>query len=359
MSPYSKFLNVPSYSEEALNWCGPATGQMILEGYPSGKCQKLQEDVNVAIQSNRTEMMWDTDPVGLGKAMAALCKPLYGWAVGANTDPARVMYLVAHYMAQISYPAAALLNTLHHNGVVPHSEHWVAVTGVVTDVDPSTNQTVNLLAVLFNDPVVPNFGDPAIPKYVSGSQWYAQFMQVNKAGSIYNGNYVVVYEPPEVSGRAIAPLEILVGRVIGPAEALRFAAKWIKEYKLNEISQFKIVSELAPSAPVLVNESRGGYYIIPYLQKTPQQTVQANIFVNAYTGDFQEIGILKPTKYLEKEKAVQTALERLGKKKATAVTAELVFPADEPSYTRYFPIWKVTADESKIHVRGVEAANKG
>ena len=42
---HSVILSVPLYGEEALTWCGPATAQMVMEGYPAGACSVLQEDI--------------------------------------------------------------------------------------------------------------------------------------------------------------------------------------------------------------------------------------------------------------------------------------------------------------------------
>ena len=70
---HSVMLNVPDHSDEALNWCGPAAAQMIMEGYPAGSCSKLQEDIWLAVQTYKKETMWDADPDGLKGAMKHLC----------------------------------------------------------------------------------------------------------------------------------------------------------------------------------------------------------------------------------------------------------------------------------------------
>jgi len=354
MPPFSKYLNVPAYSEEALTWCGPATGQMIMEGYPSGKCQILQEDVNAAILSNKTETMWDTDPVGLKNAMSKLCPlpPGHGWSIFDSIDPTKLMYYAAYYIATNSYPVAALLNTFpHHSSIPSHSEHWVSITGIVTDVTPVGNPSVSLQFVRFNDPVTPNLGNTVWPRTVSAAYWYTYLLKpVTKAGSSYIGKYIAVIEPPVATGTAKAPAERLIGRVIPPREALRFAARWISEYKLNEIQPYQTLSESEPLEPLLVNKDRGGYYIIPYIQRKPEKTAQPTIFINAYTGAFQEIGIVKPTEYVAEEEAIRIGLQQLGKARPRSVTAELVFPPDEATYARYFPIWKVVADKETIGI---------
>ncbi|NTW77788.1 MAG: hypothetical protein HGB33_08500, partial [Syntrophaceae bacterium] len=65
---HSVMLTVPDYPEEATNWCGAASAQMIMEGYPAGSCSLLQEDIWLSIQSYKTEAMWDADPEGMRMA---------------------------------------------------------------------------------------------------------------------------------------------------------------------------------------------------------------------------------------------------------------------------------------------------
>src|SRR5262245_25418270 len=64
----------PGYhSEEALTWCGPAAGQMVIAGYPTSACTKVQADVDASIQAHKVESNWDTDPAGLRAALMEQC----------------------------------------------------------------------------------------------------------------------------------------------------------------------------------------------------------------------------------------------------------------------------------------------
>jgi hypothetical protein len=347
---HSIMLSVPDQPEEALTWCGPATGQMILEGYPSGACYILQEDIWAGIQTYKAETMWDTDPVGLRKAMKNLCPPAGTWSVHAKTDPQAVMYDVAYWMTKNNYPAAGLLNTISHNDYTMHEEHWVAIRGIITDVDPRTNPTVTLQFIWFNDPAVP-LGDPSIERFISGSTWYSEFQPVTKTGSSYHGKYVAIIEPPDIKGKALAPPEILAGKIITPDDAMRYAAKWLEEYKLYEMEPYKILKQAKALAPLLVNKDHGGYYIIPYSTDENSRQASAAVIVNAYTGGFQEVGAFKPVIYIQKDNAVNTALKYLNVTKPKKVDAELIFPAGEQTVSRYFPIWKVTVDNKIIGVK--------
>lgn len=358
---HSVMLEVPDYSEEATNWCGAAAAQMIMEGYPAGSCSLLQEDIWLSIQSYKTEALWDADPAGMRMAMKNLCPPSGTWSIHADANPQALMFTMARLMTRYRYPTAVLLDTQAHNDYAPHREHWIAVRGIITDVDPTAPgvTSVNLNFVWFNDPAVP-MGNPAVERFISGSTWYSEFQTVNRAGSVYAGKYVIVTEPPEVKGLAIAPREILRGTVITPRDALSFAAKWIEKYKLAEIKTYSLLKKAKPLEPMLVNARQGGYYIIPYTTEQEGRLAGLSILVNAYNGNFQEIGVFKPAAYLKKEEAMQLAVESLKEEKPQKVEAVLVSSRTQMGASRYFPVWEVTADKNVLHVgrQGVFSRNR-
>jgi hypothetical protein len=346
---HSVFLTVPLHSEEALTWCGPATAQMTIEGYPSAGCAKTQDEVWLAIQASKAEGMWDSDPAGMRGAMMSLCPPSAGghWVVFSPADPTALMYSVAFWMTHNNYPAVVLLDTVAHNSYAPHQEHWVVVKGIVTDVDPTTHPTVNLQYVWFNDPAVP-LGDPPLERYVAAGTWYGELQAVTKMGSAYQTKYVAVIEPPERPGRAIAPREVLVGRVIPPREALRHAAKWISSLGLSRIGPFKGLEGGTPLEPMLVNAARGGYYLIPY--SSGEGGTRLAVAVNAYTGGFQEAGSFAPARFLPQQAAVEAALRFLGVKEPRKVTAALESSPAVGSPNRYLPSWRIDVDGSVVVV---------
>ncbi|MEN6487678.1 MAG: hypothetical protein ABFD66_02150 [Smithella sp.] len=348
---HSVMLTVPDYPEEATNWCGAASAQMIMEGYPAGSCSLLQEDIWLSIQSYKTEDMWDADPEGMRAAMKNLCPPSGTWSIHSDTDPQALMFTMARLMTRYRYPTAVLLDTEAHNDYAPHQEHWIAVRGIITDLDPTAPgvTSVNLSFVWFNDPAVP-MGSPAVERFISGSTWYSEFQTVNKAGSVYAGKYVIVTEPPEIKGLAKAPREVLRGTVITPKDALSFAAKWIEKYKLDEIKTYSLLKKAKPLEPMLVNARQGGYYIIPYTTEQGGRLASLSILVNAYNGNFQEIGVFKPTAYLKKEDAVRLAVESLKEEKPQKVEAVLVSSRTQMGGSRYFPLWEVSADKTILNV---------
>lgn len=348
---HSVMLTVPDYAEEAVNWCGAATAQMIMQGYPAASCTLLQEDIWLSIQSYKTETMWDADPEGMRKAMKNLCPPSGTWSIHSDTDPQALMFTMARLMTRYLYPTAVLLDTESHNDYAPHQEHWIAVRGIITDVDPTAPgvTSVNLNFVWFTDPAVP-MGSPAVERFISGTTWYSEFQSVNKAGSVYAGKYVIVTEPPEIKGLAKAPREVLRGAVITPREALSFAAKWIEIYKLDEIKTYSLLKKAKPLEPMLVNAGQGGYYIIPYSTDREGRLANLSILVNAYNGNFQEIGVFQPTAYLKKEEAMRLAVASLREEKPQKVDAVLVSSKTQMGGNRYFPFWEVTADKTVLNV---------
>jgi hypothetical protein len=347
---HSVMLNVPDHSEEALDWCGPATGQMLMDGYPGGACSQLQEDIWAGILTYKVEPMWDTDPAGLAGSMNHLC-PSGHWIVYSNTNAPSLMYSIAYWMTRMNYPAGTLLNTSPHNADTAHGEHWVAIRGIITDIDPTVpgNTSINLQYVWFNDPSPANLGDPSIERFVSGSTWYTLFQAVTKPGSSYLGKYVSVIEPPKIIGKAIAPLEIVSGKIIPPEEALRFAQKWIVDLKLAELAPYRSLKTAKPLKPLLVNKASKAYYLIPFAENKRKSLINAAILINAYNGNLQEAGAFKPVALIVKDNAIKLAQENLAIKKIGVADAELIAP-DDSAASRYFPSWKVTLDKKVVNV---------
>lgn len=359
---HSVMLSVPEYSEEALNWCGPATAQMIMEGYPSSACSVLQEDIWAQVLLGKTEALWDTDPAGMRSALKTLCPPPGTWSVYHKPDPADLMFRVAYWMTRNNFPVALVKDTVAHNTYTAHSEHWVAIRGIITDADPTTTSSVNLEFVWFNDPSPANLGDPAVVRFVTGTQWYAEFQPVTKVGSSYHGEHVAVIEPPVVSGVAIAKAKLLFGSLISADQAKEFASRWIKEKKLYDIETYKILANAKPLPPLLVNRNHGGYFIVPY--STDGKLAQAAVIVNAYNGDFEEVGAFKPLRYLDENQAANIALQTLKISPPSGpgginpqpeppkelYVAELVFPEGQQVVSRYFPIWQITANRKTVGV---------
>ena len=342
----------PGYhSEEALTWCGPASGQMVVAGYPSSACTVVQADVDASIQANKLEGNWDTDPAGLRAALVAQCPLPAGhiWAVFSPSDATSLMYWAAYYMTQNQYPVAALLGTVQHNSYAPHKEHWVVITAIVTDVNPVGNPSVNLQFVQFIDPSPTNLGDPPLVRFVSGAVWYASLTAVTKMPSAYNGKFVAIIEPPQAEGRAIAISKILLtGNIIPPLEAQRAALASLQKLKLTDNAAFRELANARPLTPLLVNPKRGGYYLVPF--SVNGRHASFAVIVNAYNGEFQEAGRFAPRAFLADRQALEQASRQLGLRKPLQpgqVKMELV--AAETGHP-YAPEWRITTKDRTLHV---------
>ena len=345
----SVFVTVTDHSEEALTWCGAATGQMVMTGYPAGACIKDQADVDASIQSHKVESNWDTDPAGLRDAMMELCPPSGHWVVFAQPDAASLMHSVAYWMNTNHYPVAALLNTAAHNSYAPHQEHWVTIKGIVTDLDPRTNPTVTLQYVFFVDQPVA-LGDPPIDRFVSGATWYGEFAAVTKSPSAYQSKFVAVIEPPPSPGRAVAAGKLLVtGRVISRAEAVRFAREWVEKLKLREVETFREFAGSKPLEPLLVNAEEGGYYLVPF--SADQKAASLAVIVNAYDGAFEEAGRFAPRTFLPERAALEHVRNLLKLKRPLQPQEYKTALVSSPETgTRYQPEWRITTHNRVLTV---------
>lgn len=334
------FVNLPPHSEEALTWCGPATAQMVMEGYPSGACTRPQDEIWLAIQAGKTEASWDTDPNGLKAALAGLCPPPAGsWSVFHNANASSLMYSVAYWMNKRKYPTALLLSTESHNSYAPHQEHWVGVRGLVTDLDPTTNPTVTLEMIWFTDPAVP-LGDQPLQRLVTGSTFYTEFKAVTKAASAFNGKFVAVVEPPPSPGRAVAPPEVRTGKVLPKLRVLALAAQAIQKARPERFGPFKDILQSKPMEPLLVNPRRGAYYLIPFTRNG--RTAEFAVLLNAYTGALQEIGSFSPRRFVPQREGVSRAVRSMGERETAVNPADTeLVSEDAAGASRYLPMWSV------------------
>lgn len=338
----STFITIPNAAEEALTWCGAATGQMIIGGYPT-PCTVLQADVWASIQAHKSEAMWDTDPAGLGAAMMdhSVCVSSAHWTPSLSSTSAQsVMWSIAKWMKNLHYAAAVVLDTDGHNAIPSHKEHWVVVKGIVTDLDPTTTSTVTLQYVLIVDPSPATLGDPPLERWLTGSQWYAMFKPVTLAGSGYNGKYVAVIEPPPHPGIATARPRVITGTILPPDRAVA-AARRALTADLSRAETFRNTANLQPGTPLLVNPKRGAYYIVPFGNDRSALAV----LINAYNGEFMEAARVRPRPILAKNDAVTLAGRFLARRQLPNVDATLVAPE---GFSPYFPAWRVAVDNEQL-----------
>lgn len=354
---------VPSYCQEAINWCGAATAQMILEGYPGGvEHQFNQTYIWNRIVAHRDDpgANWATDPDGMKDTLMELGgDPGVNWDIKAKTNAQSVMYSIVYWMTRRQYPTAVLVDP----GGSPYGsfQHWVVIDGFTTDVDPTTSNTVNLQLIEIVDPWNPpcptaTFG--GLRSLVNGSTWYSTYWGVpgNYSASKWHGNYVAVVEPPVKEGLVRAAKQVENGKPISEGQAIEFALKWYRELNLEKRSAYAPLRGTVPLKPFLVNQEKKGFYLVPFGYKEGDLS-QGAILVNAYNGDFQEAGVfLKPFKYMSKDRAVKLAVNYLCacREPQKRIAARTIFKPSEYSQSRFLPIWEIKVDQLTVFVTQLE-----
>jgi hypothetical protein len=348
-------LNIPLYGQETSYWCGAASAQMIMDGYPGTGCYVSQTVIWNTIQANNLPgepANWATDPHGLQQALLIHCPPPSGtWSLYAKPVREQLMFDVLYWMNRTHYGTATL---------VYRAAHWVVIKGFITDIEPVYGSNPVLQQITIQDPWPPNQG---VTSTMTGTIWYSNYWYgpVNAPGTWY-GNYVGIIEPPRVEGIVSAPMETRTGdkaKIISPEKAVKYARHWIKKMDLaaKDPAYALLANEnIKPLTPVLVREEIipglakdavvPYYYIIPYATDTDfaRGISRACVMVNAFTGKFEEVtGYEEPLTYLEKEKAIEAVVtvKGLTPGEAANAQAEVVFTPSYFTYLRYKPFWRV------------------
>lgn len=343
---------VPSYCQETNIWCGAATTQMILEGYPGGTEHPFtQTHVWNRIQAHRDDLAvnWATDPDGLRDTLMELGgDPGVSWNIYANSNAQSLMYSAAYWMTRRQFPTAVLVYGF---------QHWVMIDGFTTDVDPTTNATINLQSIEIVDPwnpPCPAATSGGVRSLMTGANWYANYWYTpgNIAASKWNGNYVAVIEPPAKEGVAKAPRQVEEGRIISEGAAKEYAMKWFKELRLEKRAPYAVLRQTKVLQPLLVNPKRKGYFVVP-LGYSEGKLSQGAVLVNAYDGSFQEVGVFqRPIKYLSRDEAIRIARNYLCACKDTRmrIQAQLMFQPSEQTQSRFMPLWEVMLDRATLYI---------
>jgi hypothetical protein len=354
---YTLSLAVPFYGQDTGFYCGAASGQMMMMGYPSAGASRCfsQDNVYNTIQSFKQDNGFYTDPDGLRDAVMNLNPPASPGQYSIIHDSVRenVMHSILYWMVVRNYPTATLIN---------RGDHWVVVTGFQTDVDPRTGSAM-LQSIDVNDPAPPDVAPHDNPctaadegneggtfRNVTGTSWFSNdWNNPNRWGTKWLNEYVAIVEPPDVKGRVTAKREAEDGKPISSERALTLAQRHVRERKLPAKKHFGFLRETSPTKALLVNGKFKGYYIVPFEHKDGR--CPGAVVLNAYTGDFQEIAAFpRPLRYLTDREAVRIALCSIGKKPTQTPSAELVFRSSEQVRSRYRPIWKVVVPIGKTKI---------
>lgn len=99
--------NVPLYGQEQCTWCGPASGQMARNGYPSPADRllyaqlSLWNSIHVYNSKDPADAAWATDPHGLTGCLQSLSNPAgVDWVEFADPDQGVVLFDILFWMNQ-------------------------------------------------------------------------------------------------------------------------------------------------------------------------------------------------------------------------------------------------------------------
>jgi hypothetical protein len=330
---------------------------MIMMGYPNMASRQCfaQDQIYTTIQAKKQDNGFYTDPDGLRDTLMSLNPPpVQGhFSIFSDAGNGTVMHDMLYWMSIRNYPSAALING---------GDHWVVVTGFRTDVNPQTGNAV-LQSIDINDPDAPDAAPHDNPctavnegneggtiRHVTGASWFSNDWQnPNKWGTKWLNKYVAVVEPPAMKGSISARKEVEKGEVISAEAALKLVLRQIKELKLIESRKFSFLNKAKVRRALLVNRNYKGFYLVP-LEYEDRRSPGA-ILLNAYTGDFQEIGAFaNPLEYLTEEEAVNIAVCSIRKNPLKRPVGELEYRASEQMKSRYRPLWKVTITVGKSEI---------
>jgi hypothetical protein len=139
--------NVPQYCQYAANYCGSASAQMIMNGYPDLAARQLidQPTIYSWIQTNQTEASPYKAPGMVRDAIHHFNNPPSPAHFVAPTfsDAHDAMYRILLWMRRTDYPAATMIG----------GNHWMVITGYETDVDPEGHSSITLNSIDIHNPL--------------------------------------------------------------------------------------------------------------------------------------------------------------------------------------------------------------
>ncbi len=363
---------VPQYPNDQPNWGGAACCQMAMDGYPPGSSGSYISQATIwnYIQAHNQEpgyspSSWDygwyADPYAVTKALNDLCPPQYHWIDNSGTDKETVLYTLLVWMANYQYPS--LLCTWAH-------DYWAVLVYYRTSDDPRAVNHPTLEKVGLYEP-----STSGVPyKEIDGASWMngpyywgLPCDQTNSAGESmcgqkWNNKWVGIGEPPQVEGSVRVESITRVGeKLISPVDATRISRKVLAE-QLRTKSVFLrgSLSDAQALTPMLVRELPMGtegqkaqpsihFYIIPFAQKydiakTGARLAKFSIYVNAYTGRFEQLAIYPiPVHFLSEKDVIQIVARdlSLGRQEVGKIKAELIFRPLRMSISNNLPVWRV------------------
>jgi hypothetical protein len=361
--------NVPLYGQESCIWCGAACGQMIMNGYPDPIHRIFYPQVQVwnTIQANNStdpaDSAWATDAQGLCETMRSLNPPVPpgNWYVYTYPNRNEAQFDILYWMNKNDYPVATLIN---------RGGHWVVIVGYKTDIEPVANSNPVLQEITKYDPEPHNIGSVIT---MSAAIWYATDWvgPVQWSGTWYD-QYVAVIEPPAVEGAVEVKMVERIGKEIIPSEeAIKYAKKWIDELGLYKKPPYALLQKSGVNnlQPILVREGIElkelekekevpHYYIVPFgfeheIGARGIGLARVCVIVNAYTGQFEEIGAFgKPVRYIPEEEVIDVIARSLGLKREEMKEFKptLMFQPSDITHIRLYPFWRIMVADRVLYV---------
>jgi hypothetical protein len=354
---YSLSLNVALSGQVTDYYCGAASSQMTMMGYPVQSTRQClpQDKIYATIQKLKQDPNFYSDPDGVRDALRTLDPPAANddFAISSDSNRDLVMHNILYSMSARNYPPVVL---------VEGGDHWVVITGFKTDVDPKTGRAV-LQELNINDPWPP----PAAPQHnpcisgsggnvgglvrtVTGASWYSNDWQSpNKYGSKWLNKYIAVIGSAQTPGVVTAKEEVNTGEVIQATKAVKVAEEYVEQHKLAE--RYPDLQHARATRALLVNRTQNAYFLVPFESEGMSRFVA---LINAHTGEFQEFGALnEPLRYFSEIDVLSMARSSIvstTQGPLSEATTELVYSRSLQMKNRYLPVWKVTVKAGEIPI---------
>lgn len=362
--------NVPLYGQQQCCWCGAASGQMIMNGYPNpADCLWFSQlQIWNTIQANNSTLPadagagWCTDPLGLQRTLLAMNPPPAGtWSIHSNSNRNSVLFDILYWMNRNQFPVATLVN---------RGGHWVVIVGFQTDIAPVAGSSPVLQTIRFHDPEPHNVGTDTT---INAATWFSapHWNGGISAAGTWNNKYVAVIEPPVEKGNVVIKEVKRIGeKYISPKEAVEYARKWIDKMALSGKDAYAVVKKkgIITQEPILVREEyKFGlekekrlpyYFIVPFgfaseTGKCGVPLTRVSVIVNAFTGEFEEITAFgEPVRYLPQGEAIESVARamKLSKEELKNVQASILFRPSDITHIRTYPFWVIKVREKTLYV---------
>ena len=306
-----KIIDTPYYTQETSYWCGAASAQMVLESENIGT-YVAQSVLYGYINPRNVCPGWASGPQALADALNNWY-PAGHFYVSAQTDQDEGLKKVAYTIDRYGVPPISLIYGCGH---------WVVMTGVYTDVQPTTASTYTIHGFWVNDPW---YGTTSLGemKYVEAPTWKSSYFTGCNWCARTGTRYISVVDPDPPPRVAIRFPEVMPRRdvILEPGEILELANRYRGDFERNAARDEKFERMMASLEgtemvdPMLVRRSdreRDAYYIVPLNRG---ELTAGAVLIDAYSGQLQEATYApEPIRYLpdlEREAALHLFQRKL------------------------------------------------